>query len=47
MTNFLTRTQDLGKMLQGLFQVYIVLIQKKKRKKSRSINILVVKLNDH
>jgi hypothetical protein len=33
MTNFLTRTQDLGKMLQGLFQVYIVLIQKKKEKK--------------
>jgi hypothetical protein len=47
MISFLTRTQDLGKMLQGLIQAYIVLIQKKKSKKSRLINVLVVKLNDH
>jgi hypothetical protein len=33
MTNFLTKTHDLGKMLQGLIQAYIVLIQKNKNEK--------------
>jgi hypothetical protein len=29
MTSFLTKTHDLGKLLQGLIQAYTVLIQKK------------------